>query len=138
MDISFALAMRAVYLFSSPDAALVYRILWLRSLHVRAVPSLNLSRIWLIIWQPVVPNYEIQWAFFVKKKTTKFGTNTQLFCSVIVPISTWNDYLNALFDDVISLCRNCRNIGSHGSDGKASTCCSSLLSSLHVISRSLL
>lgn len=83
MDISFALAMRAVYLFSSPDVALVYRILWLRSLHVHAVPSLNLSRIWLIIWQPVVPNYEIQWAFLLRKKQQNLEQTHNYFLQLL-------------------------------------------------------
>ena len=36
---------------------------------------------------------------------------TQSYCMeyVIGPISTLNDYLNTVFDDVVSLCRSCRN-----------------------------
>ena len=40
---------------------------------------------------------------------SRFGTNTKLFRGVIGPISTPNDYLNAVFDDIISLCGSCRN-----------------------------
>ena len=35
---------------------------------------------------------------------SRFGTSTELFREVIGPISTPNDYLNAVFDDIISLC----------------------------------
>ena len=36
---------------------------------------------------------------------------TQSYCLeyVIGPISRLNDYLNTVFDDVVSLCRSCRN-----------------------------
>ena len=36
---------------------------------------------------------------------------TQSYCMeyVIGPISALNDYLNTVFDDVVSLCRSCRN-----------------------------
>ena len=40
---------------------------------------------------------------------SRFGTNTKLFRGVIGPISTPNDYLHAVFDDIISLCGSCRN-----------------------------
>ena len=40
---------------------------------------------------------------------TRFGTNTKLSHGVIRPISTPNDYLNKVFDDVVSLCGSCRN-----------------------------
>ena len=40
---------------------------------------------------------------------TRFETNTKLLRGVIRPISTPNDYLNTVFDDVVSLCRSCRN-----------------------------
>ena len=40
---------------------------------------------------------------------SRFGTSTKLFRGVIGPISTPNDYLNAVFDDIISLCGSCRN-----------------------------
>ena len=39
----------------------------------------------------------------------RFGTSTKLFRGVIGPISTPNDSLNAVFDDIISLCGSCRN-----------------------------
>ena len=39
----------------------------------------------------------------------RFGTNTKLSHGVIRPISTPNDYLNKVFDDVVSLCGSCRN-----------------------------
>ena len=41
--------------------------------------------------------------------SSRFGTSTKLFRGVIGPISTPNDYLNAVFDDIISLCGSCRN-----------------------------
>ena len=34
----------------------------------------------------------------------RFGTNINYFVKLLRPISTPNDYLNAIFDDVISLC----------------------------------
>ena len=40
---------------------------------------------------------------------TRFGTNTKLSHGVIRPISTPNDYLNKVFDDLVSLCGSCRN-----------------------------
>ena len=40
---------------------------------------------------------------------SRFGTSTKLFRGVIGPISTPNDSLNAVFDDIISLCGSCRN-----------------------------
>ena len=40
---------------------------------------------------------------------SRFGTSTKLFRGVIGPKSTPNDYLNAVFDDIISLCGSCRN-----------------------------
>ena len=40
---------------------------------------------------------------------SRFGTSTKLFRGVIGSISTPNDYLNAVFDDIISLCGSCRN-----------------------------
>ena len=43
------------------------------------------------------------------KFRSRFGTNTKLFRGVIGPISALNDYLNAVFDDVISLCGSCSN-----------------------------
>lgn len=36
-------------------------------------------------------------------------TNTKLFRGVFGPMSTPNDYLNTVFDDVVSLCESCRN-----------------------------
>ena len=36
-------------------------------------------------------------------------TNTKLFRGVFGPMSTPNDYLNAVFDNVVSLCESCRN-----------------------------
>ena len=36
-------------------------------------------------------------------------TNTKLLQGVIDPISTPNDYLNTVFNDVVSLCESCRN-----------------------------
>ena len=35
---------------------------------------------------------------------SRFGTSTKLFRGVIGPISTPSDYLNAVFNDIISLC----------------------------------
>ena len=40
---------------------------------------------------------------------SRFGTSTKLFRGVIGPISTPNDSLNVVFDDIISLCGSCRN-----------------------------
>ena len=40
---------------------------------------------------------------------SRFGTSTKLFRGVIGPISTPNDDLNAVFDDIISLCGSCIN-----------------------------
>ena len=38
----------------------------------------------------------------------EFGMNTKLLHEVIDPISVPNDYLNTVFDDVVSLCGSCR------------------------------
>ena len=35
--------------------------------------------------------------------------NTKLLRGVISPISTRNNYLNTVFDEVVSLCESCRN-----------------------------
>ena len=40
---------------------------------------------------------------------SRFGTNTTLLRGVIGPISTPNDCLNTIFNDVFSLCGSCRN-----------------------------
>ena len=40
---------------------------------------------------------------------SRFGTNTKLLRGVFGPISMPNDYLNTVFDDVVSLCGSCRN-----------------------------
>ena len=40
---------------------------------------------------------------------SRFGTNTTLLRGVIGPISTSNDCLNTVFNDVFSLCGSCRN-----------------------------
>ena len=40
---------------------------------------------------------------------SRFGTNTTLLRGVIGPISTPNDCLNTVFNDVFSLCGSCRN-----------------------------
>ena len=40
---------------------------------------------------------------------SRFGTNTTLLRGVIGPISTTNDCLNIVFNDVFSLCGSCRN-----------------------------
>ena len=39
----------------------------------------------------------------------RFGRNTKLLCGVIGPISTPNNYLNTVFDDVVRLRGSCRN-----------------------------
>ena len=39
----------------------------------------------------------------------RFGTNPKLLCGVIGPISTPNNYLNTVFDDVVRLRGRCRN-----------------------------
>ena len=38
-----------------------------------------------------------------------FATNTKLLRGVIGPESAPNEYLNTVFDDVVSLCGSCRN-----------------------------
>ena len=38
-----------------------------------------------------------------------FATNTKLLLGVIGPVSAPNEYLNTVFDDVVSLCGSCRN-----------------------------
>ena len=45
-----------------------------------------------------------------------FGSSTKLLHEVINPISVPNDYLNTVFDDVVSLCGSCRKklMPSHG------------------------
>ena len=40
---------------------------------------------------------------------TRFGTNTKLLQGVIRPISAPNDCRKKVFDEVVSLCRSCRN-----------------------------
>lgn len=40
---------------------------------------------------------------------SRFVKNTKLLRGVTGPISTPNDHLNTVFDDVVSLCRSCRN-----------------------------
>ena len=40
---------------------------------------------------------------------SRFGTNTKLLRGVFGPTSIPNDYLNTVFDDVVSLCGSCRN-----------------------------
>ena len=42
-------------------------------------------------------------------------TNTELLQKVIGPISTPNDYLNTVFNDIVSLCESCRNSATSGS-----------------------
>ena len=53
-----------------------------------------------------------------------YRINNKLFCEVIGPISVPNDYLNALFNDVIILHGGAT--GTMFPTGKASTCCNSL------------
>ena len=59
---------------------------------------------------------------------SRFGTSTKLFRGVIGPISTPNDSLNAVFDDIISLCGSWKKKQCPPTvpTGKASTCCNSL------------
>ena len=40
---------------------------------------------------------------------SRFATTTKLLRGVFGPISMPNDYLNTVFDDVVSLCGSCRN-----------------------------
>ena len=40
---------------------------------------------------------------------SRFGTNTKLLRGVFGPTSMPNDYLNTVFDDVVSLCGSCRD-----------------------------
>ena len=57
----------------------------------------------------------------------QFGTNTKLLHEVIDPISVPNDYLNTVFNDVVSLCGSCRkNALSWAPQEKLKTCCNSL------------
>ena len=59
----------------------------------------------------------LQWGRFLRGG--KFGTNTKLLRAVTGPISTRNDYLNTVFDDVVSLRGSCRNKRpSHDPHGK--------------------
>lgn len=55
------------------------------------------------------------------------GSNTKLLHEVIDPISVLNDYLNIVFDDVVSLCGSCRkNALPWSPQEKLKTCCNSL------------
>ena len=50
---------------------------------------------------------------------SRFGTNSKLLWEVISPISTRNDQLNTVFDDVVRLRGSCKNKRpSHGPHGK--------------------
>ena len=55
----------------------------------------------------------LQWGDFCWEGSGHFRSSGEqiwkLLCGVIGPISTPNDYLNTAFDDVVSLCRSCRN-----------------------------
>lgn len=63
----------------------------------------------------------------------RLGTNTDLFRDVVGPITMPNNYLNTIFDDVISLCWSCRNNARPRSPGeKLNTCCKSLPNKLFV------
>ena len=65
--------------------------------------------------------FPFQWGRFLKGRGrvisgrrantfgSRFGTNTKLLRGVFGPISTPNDYLSTVFDDVVSLCGSCRN-----------------------------
>ena len=56
-----------------------------------------------------------------------FGLNTKLLHKIIDPISVPNDYLNAVFDDVISLWGSCRkNVLPWSPQENCKTCCNSL------------
>ena len=56
-----------------------------------------------------------------------FGSNTKLLHKIIDPISVPNDYLNAVFDDVISLWGSCRkNVLPWSPQENCKTCCNSL------------
>ena len=43
----------------------------------------------------------------VKRLGSQFGTNTKLLFGINGPISTWNDYLNTVFVDALSLRGSC-------------------------------
>ena len=63
----------------------------------------------------------------------RLGTNTDLFRDVVGPITMPNNYLNKIFDDVISLCWSCRNNARPRSPReKLNTCCKSLPNKLFV------
>ena len=53
-----------------------------------------------------------------------FGLNTKLLQKIIDPISVPNDYLNTVFNDVVSLGGSCRK-NAHPQE-KLKTCCNSL------------
>ena len=43
----------------------------------------------------------------VNRLGSPFGTNTKLLFGINGPISTWNDYVNTVFDDALSLRGSC-------------------------------
>ena len=47
---------------------------------------------------------------------SRFGRNTKLLGGVIGPISTPNDYLITVFDEVFNQQRSCRNNTLHGNE----------------------
>ena len=56
-----------------------------------------------------------------------FRSNAKLLHGVIDPISVPNDYLNTVFDDVVSLCGSCRkNALLWSPQENLKTCCNSL------------
>ena len=71
--------------------------------------------------------FPLQWGRFLRggdgylsgrqanRLRSRFGTNAKLLYGVIGPISGRNDYLNAVFDDAVSLRGSCRiKRPSHG------------------------
>ena len=91
-------------------------------LHARALPSLNLkkmrdcsqSRIGLIMWQPVEPNYDINYNGLSPSKKDKIWNKHKIILWSYCPY-IYTEFLSIMqHDDVISLCGNSRNNGAHG------------------------
>ena len=62
-----------------------------------------------------------------KRFGSGFGSSTKLLHEVINPISVLNNYLNRVFDDVVSLCGSCRkNALLWSPQENLKTCCNSL------------
>ena len=76
----------------------------------RLTQTAHVSRPLLLQWGPTFTGRgRVTSVRLASRFGTRFETNTKLLRGVIRPISTPNDYLNTVFDDVVSLCRSCRN-----------------------------